>query len=139
MKLPRNLSGEQLIKALSHFGYRATRQTGSHVRLSIELPKEHHLTVPLHDPLRVGTLAAILARIFHEFTAPSLVFIFRMEILFRRAYESLRRSFTKLPYETKPCAIITAIHEISGLAGVAAHHGLTRDALVAKLFGKSQG
>ncbi len=61
MKLPRNLSGGQLIKALNQLGYRATRQTGSHVCLSCNLPKEHHLTVPLHDPLRVGTLAAILA------------------------------------------------------------------------------
>ena len=61
MKLPRNLTGAQLIKALETLGYQATRQTGSHVRLTCPLPKEHHLTVPLHDPLRIGTLAAILA------------------------------------------------------------------------------
>jgi predicted RNA binding protein YcfA (HicA-like mRNA interferase family) len=61
MKLPRNLSGSQLIKALEQSGYQATRQTGSHVRLTSLLPKEHHLTIPLHDPLRIGTLAAILA------------------------------------------------------------------------------
>lgn len=60
MKLPRDLSGAQLIKALEQLGYQATRQTGSHVRLSSSLPKEHHLTIPLHDPLRIGTLAAIL-------------------------------------------------------------------------------
>jgi|SRR3972149_4929391 len=124
MKLPRNLSGAQLIKALENLGYQATRQTGSHVRLtcfprsnplpnplnettshstrppktaakSLVIPQageganeslrefhvnEHHLTIPLHDPLRIGTLAAILA-------------------------------------------------------DVAAHHGITRDALLAKLFG----
>lgn len=61
MKLPRNLSGSQLIKALEQSGYKATRQTDSHVRLTSLLPKEHHLTIPLHDPLRIGTLAAILA------------------------------------------------------------------------------
>jgi predicted RNA binding protein YcfA (HicA-like mRNA interferase family) len=61
MKLPRDLSGAQLIKALEKLGYQATRQTGSHVRLTSQLSKEHHLTVPLHDPLRIGTLAAILA------------------------------------------------------------------------------
>jgi len=61
MKLPRNLSGAQLIKALEKLGYQATRQTGSHVRLTSLLSKEHHLTVPLHDPLRIGTLAVILA------------------------------------------------------------------------------
>ena len=61
MKLPRNLSGAQLIKALEQLGYQATRQTGSHVHLTSSLPKEHHLTIPLHDPLRIGTLAAILS------------------------------------------------------------------------------
>ena len=61
MKLPRNLSGAQLIKALEKLGYQATRQTGSHVRVTSLLSKEHHLTVPLHDPLGIGTLAAILA------------------------------------------------------------------------------
>ena len=63
MKLPRNLSGAQLIRALSKLGYAATRQTGSHVRLSCEVPLQHHITVPLHDPLRIGTLAAILAAV----------------------------------------------------------------------------
>jgi len=81
MKLPRNLSGAQLIKALERLGYQATRQAGSHVRLTSLQPNEHHLTVPLHDPLRIGTLAAILA-------------------------------------------------------DVAAHHAMTRDALIARLFGK---
>jgi predicted RNA binding protein YcfA (HicA-like mRNA interferase family) len=81
MKLPRNLSGAQLIKALEKLGYQATRQTGSHVRLTSLQSNEHHLTVPLHDPLRLGTLAAILA-------------------------------------------------------DVAARHGMTREALITKLFGK---
>jgi hypothetical protein len=128
MKLPRNLSGAQLIKALEQLGYQPARQTGSHVRLtsfplpnpldettshSTRLPKaaakslvipqawrakqggrsraneslrefhvnEHHLTIPLHDPLRIGTLAAILA-------------------------------------------------------DVAAHHGMTRETLITRLFGK---
>jgi predicted RNA binding protein YcfA (HicA-like mRNA interferase family) len=62
MKLPRDLSGAQLIKALERLDYRPTRQTGSHIRLtSVHPDGEHHLTVPLHDPLRIGTLAAILA------------------------------------------------------------------------------
>jgi len=81
MKLPRNLSGAQLIKALERLGYQPTRQSGSHVRLTCPQPKEHHLTVPLHDPLRIGTLAEILA-------------------------------------------------------DMAAHHAMTREALITKLFGK---
>ncbi|WP_218142932.1 type II toxin-antitoxin system HicA family toxin [Nitrosomonas marina] len=33
MKLPRNISGNQMIKAFERLDYRITRQTGSHVRL----------------------------------------------------------------------------------------------------------
>ncbi len=60
MRLPRDLSGARLIKGLRQLGDTPTRQTGSHVRLTTQRNGEHHLTVPLHDPLRTGTLAAIL-------------------------------------------------------------------------------
>ena len=60
MKLPRDLSGIDLARALSRFGYVVTRQKGSHMRLTTLFPSEHHLTIPNHDPLRIGTLAAIL-------------------------------------------------------------------------------
>mgnify|MGYP001092585788 CR=1 FL=1 len=60
MKLPRDLSGPDLVKALGRLGYRATRTTGSHSRLSTDQPMPHHLPIPAHDPLKVGTLAAIL-------------------------------------------------------------------------------
>lgn len=63
MKLPRDLSGADLAKALSRIGYRITRQTGSHLRLTIDIPTQHHITIPAHDPLKVGTLSAILADI----------------------------------------------------------------------------
>ncbi len=60
MKLPRDISAERLVSALGRIGYVVTRQTGSHLRLSCLEPVEHHLTIPNHDPIRVGTLAAIL-------------------------------------------------------------------------------
>jgi predicted RNA binding protein YcfA (HicA-like mRNA interferase family) len=81
MKLPRDVSGAQLARALASLGYRVSRQTGSHIRLTCEQPKQHHVTIPNHDDLRVGTLAAILA-------------------------------------------------------DVGTHHGVSRDALVEKLFGR---
>jgi predicted RNA binding protein YcfA (HicA-like mRNA interferase family) len=59
MKLPRDVSGEALIKALGKLGYRVTRQAGSHVRLTADTPAQHHIAVPNHDPLKIGTLAAI--------------------------------------------------------------------------------
>jgi len=34
MRLPRDLSGSDLAKALQQLGYRVTRQTGSHLRLT---------------------------------------------------------------------------------------------------------
>jgi predicted RNA binding protein YcfA (HicA-like mRNA interferase family) len=60
MKLPRDISGKNLIKALSILGYQVTRQTGSHIRLTTEQNGQHSLTIPAHNPLRVGTLNSIL-------------------------------------------------------------------------------
>ena len=79
MRVPRDLSGADLVKRLGRFGYSVTRQTGNHMRLTSTTHGEHHITIPNHDPLRLGTLAAILA-------------------------------------------------------GVAVHHGLTRDELIQRLF-----
>jgi len=67
MRLPRNLSGEDLVKALGRLGYQPTRQRGSHVRLTTEQNGRHDVTVPRHDPLRVGTLAAILRDVAAHF------------------------------------------------------------------------
>lgn len=63
MRLPRGSSGRELAKRLERFGYHVTRQRGSHMRLTTQTPSEHHITVPNHDPIRVGTLRAILAAV----------------------------------------------------------------------------
>ncbi len=42
------------------FDYAVTRQRGSHIRLSTQRRSEHHITIPNHSPLRLGTLAAII-------------------------------------------------------------------------------
>ena len=60
MRLPRDVSGAELAKRLERLGYRVTRQTGSHLRLTWTDPPEHHVTIPNHESLRVGTLATIL-------------------------------------------------------------------------------
>jgi predicted RNA binding protein YcfA (HicA-like mRNA interferase family) len=60
MKLPRDVSGDELAKALKVFAYQVTRQTGSHLRLTTGENGEHHISIPRHNPLRVGTFAAIL-------------------------------------------------------------------------------
>lgn len=63
MKIPRDLGGTELAKALAKYGYRITQQTGSHLRLTTDHGGEHHLTIPAHESLRVGTLSAILSEI----------------------------------------------------------------------------
>ena len=67
MKLPRDLSGTDLAKALERLGYAVTRQTGSHIRLTTQQAGEHHLTIPCHDPVKVGTLRAILSNAAEHF------------------------------------------------------------------------
>lgn len=63
MKLPRDLSGADLAKKLKVLGYSITRQAGSHIRLTTTVNGQHHVTVPEHDPLKVGTLSGILGEI----------------------------------------------------------------------------
>ncbi|HEY2378933.1 MAG TPA: type II toxin-antitoxin system HicA family toxin [Gemmatimonadaceae bacterium] len=60
-RLPRDLSGRDLAGALRRYGYEVTRETGSHLRLTTQQGGEHHVTIPDHASLRVGTLAGILA------------------------------------------------------------------------------
>ena len=62
MKLPRDVSGPDLARLLRQFGYQITRQTGSHMRLtSVAKSRQHHITIPAHDPLKIGTLSQIIS------------------------------------------------------------------------------
>jgi predicted RNA binding protein YcfA (HicA-like mRNA interferase family) len=63
MRLPRDVSGRDLAKALSRLGYKITRQTGSHIRVTTHRNGEHHVTIPDHSSLRIGTLGAIVGEI----------------------------------------------------------------------------
>ena len=63
MKLPRDLSGRELAKALSRLGYRIDHQTGSHMRLTTDRPSTHHVTIPDHTSLRPGTLSGVLREV----------------------------------------------------------------------------
>jgi predicted RNA binding protein YcfA (HicA-like mRNA interferase family) len=59
MKLPRDVSANQLIKALRVLGYSIDHQRGSHIRIATQLNGQHHETIPNHNPIKVGTLARI--------------------------------------------------------------------------------
>lgn len=67
MKLPRDISGDELSKNLKVFGYAVTRQTGSHLRLTSTQKGEHHVSIPRHSSLKLGTLAGIIGDISQHF------------------------------------------------------------------------
>ena len=61
MKIPRDVSSDQLIKLLRKYGYSQTRQVGSHIRFTLVRESiSHHITIPNHDPIKIGTLNNIL-------------------------------------------------------------------------------
>jgi predicted RNA binding protein YcfA (HicA-like mRNA interferase family) len=56
--------GHELAKLLRRYAYEVVRQTGSHIRLTSTLRgTPHHITIPAHDPIKIGTLAGILSEI----------------------------------------------------------------------------
>jgi predicted RNA binding protein YcfA (HicA-like mRNA interferase family) len=63
MKSPRSLSGKALIKLLKLYGYEITSQRGSHIKITTQLNGEHHLAIPNHNPIKTGTLNAILRQV----------------------------------------------------------------------------
>ena len=75
MKLPRDLSGRELALAMHRLGYEISHQTGSHLRLTTLRDGEHHLTIPAHGPLKVGTLNAIMrdGEQHHHLSRPELM------------------------------------------------------------------
>ncbi len=76
MKLPRNVSGNELIKSLQKIGYSVIRQRGSHITFYCSLPSaEHHITVPNLNPIKIGTLSSILTDIAnaHQISKQDLI------------------------------------------------------------------
>jgi predicted RNA binding protein YcfA (HicA-like mRNA interferase family) len=75
MRLPRDIDGAQLTRALSVLGYQITRQKGSHIRVTTQRDGENHEVIPAHQPIKTGTLASILKRIaaHHRLTVDELL------------------------------------------------------------------
>ncbi|MFI5134341.1 MAG: type II toxin-antitoxin system HicA family toxin [Chitinophagales bacterium] len=67
MKIPRDISADDLIKALRKFDYVKTRQVGSHIRLTTQKNGQHHVTIPNHDQIKIGTLSSILGDVAEHF------------------------------------------------------------------------
>jgi predicted RNA binding protein YcfA (HicA-like mRNA interferase family) len=60
VRLPRDVSGGQLGRALGKLGYVLARQKGSHFRYTTQQGGTHHVTIPDHRPVKTGTLHGIL-------------------------------------------------------------------------------
>ncbi len=52
MKLPRDVSGAELVKALRALGYAVDRQRGPHIRVTTQRDGEHHAAIPNHKPIK---------------------------------------------------------------------------------------
>jgi predicted RNA binding protein YcfA (HicA-like mRNA interferase family) len=61
VKLPRDIGGDELAGLLKRYEYKISRQEGSHIRLTSALKgPQHHITIPRHKPIKIGTLNNIL-------------------------------------------------------------------------------
>ena len=67
MRLPRQVSGADLVKGLALLGYEKTRQASSHIRMTTQIRGEHHVTAPDHKMLPIGTLKSILRDVARHF------------------------------------------------------------------------
>jgi len=64
MKLPRNISGDQLADHLCrHWEYARITQVGSHIMLRTETPSRSKQVIPAHTPMRIGTFSKILTQV----------------------------------------------------------------------------
>jgi predicted RNA binding protein YcfA (HicA-like mRNA interferase family) len=57
VKLPRDISGPEAVKALRRLGFEVVRQEGSHIRLT---RGNVHVTVPNHRQIVPKTLQSVL-------------------------------------------------------------------------------
>jgi len=75
LKIPRDIYGSELAKALRALGYDRVRQDGSHIRLTTALNGTHHITVPNHKPIKTGTLHGILKSVaaHHKLTVEQVL------------------------------------------------------------------
>jgi len=62
LRLPRDISGDRLIRLLERYGYEVVRQRGSHSQLVSRVSgADHHITVPRQRSIKVGLLGAIVS------------------------------------------------------------------------------
>jgi predicted RNA binding protein YcfA (HicA-like mRNA interferase family) len=75
MRMPRDVSADELVKALKKFCYFVSHRKGSHIRVTTIRNGEHHETIPNHSPIKIGTLSKILHNLarHHNMTVETLL------------------------------------------------------------------
>jgi len=69
----RRLSGRDVIRILGEFGFDLVSQRGSHAKLRrIDAGSKQTITVPVHDELDAGTLAAVFRQACRYITESQL-------------------------------------------------------------------
>lgn len=57
----KQFSGKEVVKIFTLHGFEIKRTVGSHVRLApVQKSSSYHVTIPLHDTLKKGTLKGIM-------------------------------------------------------------------------------
>lgn len=68
MRTPRDVTGQMLLRLLrKNFGDEQSRQIGSHIRMTTQENGEHHVSIPNHNPIKVGTLNGIIGDVAEHF------------------------------------------------------------------------
>ena len=68
MRTPRDVTGQMLLRLLrKNFGYEQSKQVGSHIRMTTQENGEHHVSIPNHNPIKVGTLNGIIGDVAEHF------------------------------------------------------------------------
>jgi predicted RNA binding protein YcfA (HicA-like mRNA interferase family) len=57
MRFPRDVTGEEAVRAIHRLGFRTMRQTGSHRILRKD---SRSVVVPMHKPIKPGTLKGLI-------------------------------------------------------------------------------
>ena len=61
MGILKQLSGKEVIGIFEVHGFKLKRTVGSHARLTLnQNDTSYHITIPLHNPLKKGTLHSIV-------------------------------------------------------------------------------
>ena len=57
----RQFSGKEVVKIFEAHGFKVKRILGSHVRMTlVRSDSSYHVTIPLHDSLKKGTLHGVM-------------------------------------------------------------------------------